>query len=281
MVEEARHRREEGLKSLPPIFGYDLDQKAVGTARANARRAGLAGRLIIDRRGLEALTAPPAGAHSGGLVITNPPYGKRLGDVEALVPTYETLGEKLKESFSGWEAGIFTGNAELGAHLGLRAHRVNAFYNGPLECKLLLFHIGRPAEGTDQREGFGDAHEPGDDRVKGSAEAEMFANRLRKNQKHLRGWLSREGIHCYRLYDADLPEYAVAVDIYEDRVHVQEYAPPSTVDPVRARRRLRAALAVYLTPSASRRTAWCSRCANLRRALTSTASWTTRGASSK
>ena len=72
----------------------------------------------------------------------------------------------------------------------------------------------------------------------------MFANRLRKNQKHLRSWLSREGVHCYRLYDADLPEYAVAVDVYEDRVHVQEYAPPKTVDPVRARRRLREVLAV-------------------------------------
>ncbi len=72
----------------------------------------------------------------------------------------------------------------------------------------------------------------------------MLANRLRKNQKHLRSWLAREDVHCYRVYDADLPEYALAVDIYEDWVHVQEYAPPSSVDPVRARRRLRAALAV-------------------------------------
>jgi 23S rRNA (guanine2445-N2)-methyltransferase / 23S rRNA (guanine2069-N7)-methyltransferase len=72
----------------------------------------------------------------------------------------------------------------------------------------------------------------------------MLANRLRKNQKHLRSWLTREDIHCYRVYDADLPEYALAIDVYEDRVHVQEYAPPSTVDPVRARRRLKGALAV-------------------------------------
>ncbi len=74
--------------------------------------------------------------------------------------------------------------------------------------------------------------------------AAMFANRLRKNLKHLRRWATREGIDCYRLYDADLPEYAVAVDLYGDWAHVQEYAPPSTVDPVRARRRLKEVMAV-------------------------------------
>jgi 23S rRNA (guanine2445-N2)-methyltransferase / 23S rRNA (guanine2069-N7)-methyltransferase len=237
MLEEARERREQGLRSLPPVFGYDLDQKAVGTARANVRRAGLAGRLILEQRGLEALAAPSAVGSSGGLVITNPPYGKRLGEVESLVPVYETLGEKLKRSFSGWEAAVFTGNAELGAHLGLRAHRVNTFFNGPLECKLLLFHIGNPRENAPTA--GGNVQEAARD-----SGAEMFANRLRKNQKHLRGWLTREDVHCYRLYDADLPEFALAVDLYAGWAHVQEYAPPSTVDPVRARNRLRAALAV-------------------------------------
>jgi 23S rRNA (guanine2445-N2)-methyltransferase / 23S rRNA (guanine2069-N7)-methyltransferase len=72
----------------------------------------------------------------------------------------------------------------------------------------------------------------------------MFANRLSKNLKHLRRWAAREDVHCYRLYDADLPEYAVAVDLYDGWAHVQEYAPPSTVDPVRARRRLNEVMAV-------------------------------------
>ncbi len=243
MVEEARYRREQGLKSLPPVFGYDLDQKAVGTARANTRRAGLAGRLVIDKRELGSLVAPPGAAEARGLVITNPlrqAHGRHRGVGAHL----RALGERLKESFSGWQAAVFTGNAELGAHLGLRAHRVNAFYNGPLECKLLLFNIGGQAEGAGAQDSAGQSQRPSDLQARGSAGAQMFANRLRKNQKHLRGWLSREDIHCYRLYDADLPEYALAVDIYEDRVHVQEYAPPKTVDPVRARRRLREALAV-------------------------------------
>ena len=71
--------------------------------------------------------------------------------------------------------------------------------------------------------------------------AQMVANRLRKNMRNLSRWLRNEDIHCYRLYDADIPEYAIAVDVYEsDRrlVHVQEYAPPKSVDPEKAQQRL-------------------------------------------
>ena len=74
--------------------------------------------------------------------------------------------------------------------------------------------------------------------------AEMLANRLRKNLRHLGKWARREGVTCYRAYDADLPEYALAVDLYEEWVHVQEYAPPPTVDPVLAQARLTDAMAV-------------------------------------
>ncbi len=73
--------------------------------------------------------------------------------------------------------------------------------------------------------------------------AAMFANRLRKNLRHLGKWARREGITCYRLYDADLPEYALAVDLYEGWAHVQEYAAPATIDPAKAAARLRDALA--------------------------------------
>lgn len=66
----------------------------------------------------------------------------------------------------------------------------------------------------------------------------MFANRIRKNRKRLASWVKREGIECYRLYDADMPEYAVAVDLYGDAVHVAEYQAPGGVDPDAAERRL-------------------------------------------
>lgn len=67
---------------------------------------------------------------------------------------------------------------------------------------------------------------------------EMFSNRLRKNLRHLGKWARRSGVTCYRLYDGDLPEYAVAIDLYEGWAHVQEYAAPASVSPERAAARL-------------------------------------------
>lgn len=277
LVEEAADRRGHGLAHLPPLFGFDLDPRAIGTARSNARRAGLAGRISFERRDLSSLTSPrprPAPLHiadthqrqaedipagipteenshvrsvAAGLLVTNPPYGKRLGQASELISLYETLGERLRKSFSGWEAAVFTGNPELGAYLGLRARRTNVFYNGPLPCKLLLFTIDPHRYQTEAwvnagRPGSEDGTTPGPPSRGGSRTGpgvEMFVNRLHKNLRHLRRWVAREGITCYRLYDADLPEYAVALDLYGEWAHVQEYSPPRTVDPVRARRRLK------------------------------------------
>ena len=241
LLAEARERREAGLRDLPPIAGYDIDKRAMGRAQANARQAGLAGRLLLARRALDDLQAPGT---KRGLVITNPPYGKRMGEVDKLISTYEQLGEGLKANFTGWDAAIFTGNPDLGAYLGLRAHKVNTFYNGPLECKLLLFRIGQAHRDGKAQAGDKATAESHIASPALSAGAQMFANRVTKNLRHLRKWAAREGVTCYRLYDADLPDYALAVDVYEDWAHVQEYAPPRTVDPVRARRRLREAMAV-------------------------------------
>ena len=248
LLQEAGERRETGLRQLPAVFGLDLDKRAINTAQGNVRRAGLAGHIILESRDLAALTLPKD--TQSGLVVTNPPYGKRLGETAALTDLYETLGHRLKESFSGWEAAVHR-QSRVERYLGLRAHRLNVLYNGPLECKLLLFHIGEIAHARQTRT----AHTPDAPPLPKAAPAStagaaptpgaaMFANRLRKNLKHLRRWAAREDIHCYRLYDADLPEYAVAVDLYEDWAHVQEYAPPPSVDPVRARRRLKEAMAL-------------------------------------
>ncbi len=76
----------------------------------------------------------------------------------------------------------------------------------------------------------------------------MFANRLRKNLRITGKWARRAGVTCYRLYDADMPEYAVAIDVYQGQdkkwAHVQEYRAPAKVDPSRAAARLQEALTV-------------------------------------
>ena len=67
----------------------------------------------------------------------------------------------------------------------------------------------------------------------------MLKNRLDKNRRHLRKRLEREGVSCYRIYDADLPEYAAAIDVYGDHLHIQEYQAPASIDAETAQQRWR------------------------------------------
>jgi len=237
LLAEARERREAGLTRLGSIRGYDHDPQAVRIALLHLEQAGLAGRVHFERRELEACA--PGRDGDLGLVAINPPYGERLGTSSDLPALYSRLGGVLKERFLGWRAAVLTGNPELGKHMGLRAHRLHSLCNGPIECRLLHFDVvagnfvsnrPRPLPPEERGEGAG-----------------MLANRLVKNIKNLAKWRRQKQIRCYRLYDADLPEYALAVDVYEGErswIHVQEYAAPKSVDPKRARRRLREALGV-------------------------------------
>ena len=247
LIEEAEARRAARADAIGRIVGYDRDPDAVRVSLENIERAGLRGVVHVERRELALLEAPTG---APGLFICNPPYGERLGEHAELVELYRALGERLRAQFAGWEAAIFTGNAGLGLELGLKAFRTHALFNGALECKLLRIHV-QPAA-------FAPQAPPGSARVARaqarvarqevrSPGAEMFANRLRKNIKQLGRWARREQIGCYRLYDADMPEYAVAVDVYDSTerwLHVQEYAAPVTIDEARARERLDEALAV-------------------------------------
>jgi 23S rRNA (guanine2445-N2)-methyltransferase / 23S rRNA (guanine2069-N7)-methyltransferase len=233
LMEEARQRREAGLSKLPVMIGYDRDRKAIRAATENARIAGLEQYLRFELRELDDLSEVPGTSETRGLLVTNPPYGERLGEVAELRFLYETLGEKLRAHFGGWNAAVFTGNPDLAKNIGIRAHKLYKLYNGALECRLLNFEIA-----TDR---FFGANAP---QAPLSEGAQMFANRLRKNMKQLRRWLKKEDVTCYRLYDADMPEYSVAVDIYEDRVHVQEYQAPPSIDSRQAERRLREVMRV-------------------------------------
>jgi 23S rRNA (guanine2445-N2)-methyltransferase / 23S rRNA (guanine2069-N7)-methyltransferase len=232
LLVEAAARRAAGMSRIPLLFGFDASPAAIRAAAANAERLGVGGRVQFARRELAHL-ANPAPQGPPGLVIANPPYGERLGEAAQLEPFYAALGNGLRAHFPGWRAAVFTGNPQLGRCLGLRAKRSHAFFNGPLKCQLLHFDLFAEAPAT-----------TGDAALRPLSDgAQMVANRLRKNRKHLERWARREGVTCYRLYDADLPEYAVAIDRYEEWVQVQEYAPPETIDPHQAKVRLREALA--------------------------------------
>ena len=239
LLAEARDRRETGRARIPPILASDRDPKAVRATSINAGRAGVAGHIRIERRDWSAV-APPSGPP--GLLIANPPYGERLGEADELDALYAQLGDRLKSHFQSWRAALFTGNPAQGKRMGLRAVKSHVFHNGPLECRLLQFRV-EPEFFVDRDAADRRARAAGLERALATG-AESFVNRLRKNLRHLGRWAEREGVTCYRLYDADLPEYAVAVDRYEKWLHVQEYAPPPSVDAERARERLEQALAV-------------------------------------
>ena len=235
---EAEARRAAGSIRLPFLAGTDQDPRAIEFARKNLARTGLdPSRVRFAVRALGECTE--LDASGPGLVVTNPPYGERLGEAAALGALYEQLGETLKRCYRGWRAAVLTGNPALGQRLGLRAHRLHTLYNGAIACKLLHFEVSEPWYHRERKPIAAPADlGPG---------AEMLANRLRKNLRHFGRWAARQDICAYRVYDADLHEYNVAIDVYEcdrRRVHVQEYQAPASIDPRIAARRLREALAV-------------------------------------
>lgn len=240
LLAEARERRRLGIEKIPEIRGYDRDPGAVRAALANVERAGLTGRVHIERRELADCRVEHVGR--AGLAVANPPYGERLGEESELPGLYQALGKSLRDCYSGWRGAVFTGNPELGKVMGLRARKLHTLWNGAIECKLLHFDI--------EEDQFVVERSPAERLLRHApAEltpgAEMFANRLRKNLKQLGKWARQESLCCYRLYDADMPEYAVAIDLYQGAerwAHVQEYAAPKTIDPDKARERLRDAV---------------------------------------
>ncbi|GGW44401.1 bifunctional 23S rRNA (guanine(2069)-N(7))-methyltransferase RlmK/23S rRNA (guanine(2445)-N(2))-methyltransferase RlmL [Vreelandella hamiltonii] len=244
---EAEARASIGRKRCRnPLIGFDQSPAALSAAKSNAMRAGIPALISLHGQSLAQLTRPVDLTAEQGLLITNPPYGERLGELPELVRLYAQLGEKAKALFPGWMLALFTGNPDLGHRLGLRAHKQYALKNGALDAKLLMMQIGAARESavpSDSATTEALAPErPAKPAV--SENAQMFANRLAKNQKRLKKWLKQSGETCYRLYDADMPEYALAIDRYGDRVHVQEYAAPGSVNPAQAQKRLFDALEV-------------------------------------
>ena len=240
---EAEERARIGL-GRPPLWirGYEADPRLIQPARSNIERAGL-GDWVRVYQGELATFEPRPDKGQTGLVVCNPPYGERLGDEASLLYLYQNLGERLRQACLGWEAAIFTGAPELGKRMGIRSHKQYALFNGALPCKLLLLQVRPEQFVTGNRQGGEEAVAPqASEPARLSEGGQMFANRLRKNLKSLGKWAKQNGVECYRLYDADMPEYALAIDLYGDWVHVQEYAPPRSVDPEKAQARLLDAL---------------------------------------
>ena len=230
LVIEAQERKTAGLEKLDlDIRGYDANPRVLEFTTQNIENAGLDEHIRLAHKPIDQFGKPTA---EHGLLLTNPPYGERLGEIDELIPLYQKLGTVLQKNFTGWKAAIFTGNVDLGRETDLSPTKQYSLFNGTIPCKLLVFtdmtsksariaeRLSTPAPAQELTEG-----------------ARMVLNRLKKNQRRLDGWRKKSNISCYRLYDADIPEYAVAVDIYDQSVYVQEYAPPATISEKVARER--------------------------------------------
>jgi 23S rRNA (guanine2445-N2)-methyltransferase / 23S rRNA (guanine2069-N7)-methyltransferase len=217
--------RAHALQQVKPLtvklLGTDSDSKAIALARYNAERAGVL--PLVEFNTLTVKESRPL--VKKGLLVCNPPYGERLGDTTQLVPVYQQLGVALHSNYQGWKAAVLTSNPVLAKAIGLRATKQYTLYNGPLECKLYCLDISKQNE---LKGSMGTSLSPN---------AQMLLNRLQKNYSHLQKWAKRNHISCYRVYDADLPEYAYAIDIYNEHVVLQEYAAPSSIPVYKAEKR--------------------------------------------
>ncbi len=230
---EAHERERAGRAALRDAFaGSDADPHAIRAARENATAAGLRDAVRFEARDVAALPVQPA---PRGLVACNPPYDARLAADPAL---YRALGDALKHATPNWRASLLCGDASLAHATGLRAAKKYQLFNGALECSLVVCDPVLPAlRGDAQPRALSEG-------------AQMLANRLRKNLRNLKSWRTREGVDCFRAYDADLPEYAAAIDVYPEAddpdslwLHVQEYAAPAQIPEADVRRRFGEVLA--------------------------------------
>ncbi|MDO6428848.1 bifunctional 23S rRNA (guanine(2069)-N(7))-methyltransferase RlmK/23S rRNA (guanine(2445)-N(2))-methyltransferase RlmL [Thalassotalea sp. 1_MG-2023] len=232
--EQAYEKTEEALKQFNgKVYGYDSDGRVLKAAKQNARNAGFSDFIEFTEADANHLTNKFS---EGGYIVFNPPYGERIGELPELVETFVHLGQSFKENFDQWKVAIFTANTELLTLLKLSSKKRYKFKNGPLDCQLACYDINDKQREKDQI--TPQSHFDGKDSA--------FANRLLKNRKNLKSWLKKEHVECYRLYDADIPEYNVAVDVYGDYLVIQEYVAPANIDPSKAAKRLQEVL--YFAP---------------------------------
>ena len=243
LLAEAQQRKDIGMESMPMVVGFDQSRRAVASAIVHVENAGFQHKIHVEKRDI--IDAEAAESWQTGLIICNPPYGERLGDDETISQLYRQLGDVLKTRFIGWYASFIISNPELGFRLGIRSQKPITLYNGSLECKLLRLVLEESQfftpKAKSQQERIEQVTQTDQSLIQVEYSAEMFANRLKKNLKKMKKWAKQQQISCYRLYDADLPEYAVAIDVYQSEqlwVNVQEYEAPKSISEHKATQRL-------------------------------------------
>ena len=221
----ALDRHESAMEGELPLFiGFDKDDEVLTYAWGNIKAAGFSEQMYLQQQAINEFEIPEECRETPGLIIANPPYGERLEESADLIPLYQDLGMALSQHAVGWQAAIFTSDPMLAKSTGLRSHKKYPLLNGTIPCQLYLFDL------NDQNRSSLTTVPP---------RAEMILNRLKKNAKNLKSWRLKNNIEAYRVYDADIPEYACAIDVYQDWAVVQEYKAPAEIPLEKTEQRLR------------------------------------------
>lgn len=235
IVEAGQADRSEDMEFS--IKGFDSDVYAIQAAGRNVKSAGLEGCIHLERRELAHFSVHEKNAAAGGFVVCNPPYGERLDKDSDLIYLYRAFGRVVQKYCQQWQVALITNQIEYADVLQLEDPQTYRVFNGPIRCFIRSGSVvPRAAQFTPvplvlSQQDFS------------ASPARDLVNRIRKNVKQLGKWAEKEEVYAYRVYDADIPEYNLAVDWYNGHLHVQEYAPPKTVDADKAAKRLDDALA--------------------------------------
>ncbi|MBE0367864.1 bifunctional 23S rRNA (guanine(2069)-N(7))-methyltransferase RlmK/23S rRNA (guanine(2445)-N(2))-methyltransferase RlmL [Pseudoalteromonas aurantia] len=206
------------------LIGSDIDRKLVEVAEQNADRAGVGSTIKFkqgDANQLKSIAKRP------GVVISNLPYGERIGSMAELVSLHRNMGVAFKKYFPNWKLALLGTDDSLFKLLKLSREKRYKFKNGPLDAEFNLYELNERQVNQNERATSLN--------YEGSS---AFANRLKKNKHALKSWVKKEQINAYRVYDADIPEYNVAVDIYNDCAVIFEYAAPKEIEDDVAQKRL-------------------------------------------
>ena len=221
LVEEMHKRSREGMlkfkQSGYKLFGFDADERIIDIALENAKKSGFADIIQFQVQSVETLVNPfddlndeTQNKNAPSLfVITNPPYGQRMGNFNELISLYTKLGAVFKEQFRGAVCAVISSSEDLLSCLRLHADKIYKLYNGELLCQLRIFSIRQGEEGSES--------------LSKDNLATDFANRLRKNLLKMNKWAKTLGLEAYRVYDADVPEYAAAIDYYKGYYVISTY----------------------------------------------------------
>lgn len=155
-VREPAAKQRIARPHAPHILASDIDPRAIAAAKANAERAGLAGWIQFSVADFRNAPLPPPPGH----LVFNPEYGERLGQDKELAAEYTAIGDYMKQKAQGFTGVVFTGNAEMIKPIGLKPRIKLPLFNGPIECRLLVFDLYggtkrdrrlKRADGPDQR----------------------------------------------------------------------------------------------------------------------------------